>query len=87
MAVQNPVSPQVKRYVRFRKLKDNENIETYLRAFEHLAASNGWSRDTWLAHLAPKLTGKAFEVYANLPLDQANNYDTLKKVIGPTSKI
>jgi hypothetical protein len=73
----NTQAPQI----RFRRLRDNENIDTYLRAFEHLAQSNKWPKDTWSAHLAPELTGKAFEAYANLPLDQANNYEVLKKVI------
>lgn len=67
--------------IRFRKLKEKEDIDTYLRAFEHLAESNHWPKDTWATRLAPELTGKAFDIYANLSLDEAKDYDTLKSVI------
>ena len=83
MAVFGPKTPKDNKLPegKFRKLLDNEDIDTYLRAFEHLAHSNKWPKESWCQRLAPELTGKAFEVYANLSLDEATDYETLKKAI------
>ena len=83
MAVFGPKTPKDNKIPegKFRKLLDNEDIDTYLCAFEHLAHSNKWPKESWCQRLAPELTGKAFEVYANLSLDEATDYETLKKAI------
>ena len=67
--------------IRFRRLSADEDVNTYMRAFENLAVSNNWEKSTWARRLAPELTGKAFEAYANIKLEDANNYDVLKQVI------
>ena len=42
---------------------------------------NGWPEVQWSARLVPELTGKAREAYAALPVDEAADYQMLKKSI------
>ena len=48
MAVFGPKTPKDNKLPegKFRKLLDNEDIDTYLRAFEHLAHSNKWQKES-----------------------------------------
>ena len=66
---------------RIPKLKEDEDIDVYLRAFENLARSNNWPREIWAAKLATELVGKAKIAYARLNDKDAQNYETLKKAI------
>ncbi|KAJ8023192.1 hypothetical protein HOLleu_38300 [Holothuria leucospilota] len=63
------------------RLTERDDIDTYLRAFEHLMSAYHISEDKWASHIAPRLTGKAREAYTSLPVGSLNNYKELKRVI------
>ncbi len=67
--------------VRVPNLRDQDDIDVYLRSYEMLAGTNGWDKSKWAHHLIPALSGKAREAYANLSLHDSQNYDTLKAAI------
>ncbi len=58
-----------------------DDIDAFLERFERFAQSQHWAQDTWAVSLSPLLTGKALDVYSSLPLDEANEYETLKTAI------
>ena len=57
------------------------DVDKYLLAFEKAAESLGWPRDKWAILIWTKLKGKALAAYAALDVDQAADYDLLKKEI------
>ncbi|XP_072030803.1 uncharacterized protein [Amphiura filiformis] len=67
--------------IRVPRLKDNEDIDVYLRAYELLAEANGWDKSKWATFLVPALSGKAKEAYANMSITDSRNYDALKAAI------
>ncbi len=67
--------------IRVPKLRESDDIDIYLKAFENLAQMNGWPSVQWSARLVPELTGKAREAYAALTLAEAKDYDVLKNAI------
>ena len=67
--------------MRVPRLKDNDDIDVYLRAFELMAEANNWEKAEWPKYLIPSLSGKAREVFANLSVEQSQNYDVLKQAI------
>lgn len=58
-----------------------DEVDVYLDQFERYAFTNKWPRDNWANILSPLLTGKALQAYVSLPLDDASDYDTVKKAI------
>lgn len=56
-----------------------DDVDSYFRTFEKIAAQNEWPRERWLAFLVPKLVGKAYKVYATLDAD--SDYEEVKNVI------
>ena len=60
----------------FDEVKDD--IDSYLRRSERYAAAQKWTVETWAVHLSALLRGRALDVYALLPQDQALNYEALK---------
>ncbi|KAF1388735.1 hypothetical protein PFLUV_G00065720 [Perca fluviatilis] len=63
------------------KLTEKDDIEAYLQAFERTAAREEWPPEQWASLLAPFLSGSAQRTYQDLAVDQATNYDVLKKEI------
>ncbi|KAJ8039316.1 hypothetical protein HOLleu_16988 [Holothuria leucospilota] len=63
------------------RLRDDDDIDVYLRAFELLAEGNGWDKSQWAKLLVPSLSGKTRDVYANLSVADSPNYDALKTAI------
>ena len=61
--------------------EQRDNIDAYLRRFEHYANTQGWPKEHWAVDLSALLSGKGLEVYYSLNEEQASNYDTLKKAI------
>ena len=47
-------------------------------AFERYATTQRWKRDQWATKLSALLKGKALDVYALMPIEQALDYDMLK---------
>ncbi|KAJ8039872.1 hypothetical protein HOLleu_14013 [Holothuria leucospilota] len=66
---------------RVHRLRDDDDIDVYLRAFELLAEGNRWDKSQWAKLLVPSLSGKAGEVYANQSVADSHNYDVLKTAI------
>ena len=52
--------------------------ETYLLRFERYSTAQKWEPDIWATGLSALLQGKALDVYALMPNEDALNYDKLK---------
>jgi len=61
--------------------EEHDFMDSYLSRFERFAESQKWKRDDWATYLSALLKGRALDVYARLPVDQANDYDHLKEAL------
>ena len=55
-----------------------DEMDIYLLRFERYATAQKWEPDTWATGLSALLQGKALDVYALMPKEDALNYDKLK---------
>ena len=55
-----------------------DEMDSYLLRFERYATAQIWEPDTWATGLSALLQGKALDVYALMPKEDALNYDKLK---------
>ena len=55
-----------------------DEMDAYLLRFERYASAQGWKRETWATDLSALLQGKALDVYALMPQEDAMDYDKLK---------
>ena len=55
-----------------------DEMDSYLLRFERYAIAQKWEPDTWATGLSALLQGKALDVYALMPKEDALNYDKLK---------
>ena len=55
-----------------------DEMDSYLLRFERNATAQKWEPDTWATGLSALLQGKALDVYALMPKEDALNYDKLK---------
>ena len=55
-----------------------DEMDSYLLRFERYATAQKWEPDTWAIGLSALLQGKALDVYALMPKEDALNYDKLK---------
>ena len=55
-----------------------DEMDSYLLRFERYATAQKWEPDTWATGLSGLLQGKALDVYALMPKEDALNYDKLK---------
>ena len=55
-----------------------DEMDSYLLRFERYATAQKWKPDTWATGLSALLQGKALDVYALMPKEDALNYDKLK---------
>jgi hypothetical protein len=62
-------------------LKDKDDVEHYLVAFERFATTYQLPREIWAQKLAPLLTGKAQAAYACMDVEKIGDYDELKRAI------
>lgn len=60
--------------------RDSE-VDSYLNAFEHSAATLGWPKDVWRLLLRCKLVGKAQEVCTSLSIEESLDYDVVKATV------
>ncbi len=58
-----------------------KEVEAYFQAFERIASALKWPTEVWSLMLQCKLTGKAQEVCASLPLEESVQYETVKNAI------
>lgn len=56
-----------------------DEIDSYLHRFELHATNVGWPKQKWSMHLQTSLTGKCLKVLETLSVEDAGDYDTLKK--------
>ena len=55
-----------------------DEMDSYLLRFERYATAQKWEPDTWATGLSALLQGRALDVYALMPKEDAFNYDKLK---------
>ena len=55
-----------------------DEMDIYLLRFERYATAQKWEPDTWATGLSALSQGKALDVYALMPKEDALNYDKLK---------
>jgi len=60
---------------------ERDDIDSYLHRFERYAELQGWKKTAWAIYLAALLKGKALDVYARLPTEQAQDYDKVKEAL------
>jgi len=61
--------------------EDKDCMDAYLNRFERFAEVEHWKKDSLAICLSALLKGKALEVYAHLPTEQASDYDSLKAAL------
>ena len=59
----------------------NDDMDAYLQRFIRYAQVQGWEKDLWGVHLSALLKGKALEVFARLPPEDALDFETLKDAL------
>ena len=57
------------------------NVGKYFLHFEKVAENLKWPKEHWPLLLQSVLIGKAREIYTQLSVEQASNYDSVKKLI------
>jgi len=58
-----------------------QDVDKYFLHFEKVAENLKWPKEHWALLIQCVLKGKAREIYTQLSLEQASNYDTVKEVI------
>ena len=58
-----------------------DEMDSYLLPFERYATAQRWKRDQWATNLSALLKGKALDVYALMPIEQALEYDIWKAAL------
>ena len=61
--------------------ESKDDIDAYLQRFERFAELCKWEAQDWALHLSALLTGRALEVYARLPADEAKDFEKLKSAL------
>ena len=67
------------RSLRMVKLKDADDIESFLLAFERQMLTQGPAKNKWVTHLVPLLSGKALKAYTDLSETAAKGNGTVKE--------
>jgi len=57
------------------------NMDSYIQRFERYATARKWQKEQWGSHLSELLKGKSLDVFSRLPVEQALNFDELKKAL------
>ncbi|XP_018430379.1 PREDICTED: SCAN domain-containing protein 1 [Nanorana parkeri] len=63
------------------KMTPDDDVETYLLAFERTAVREGWPPEQWAGIIAPFLLGEAQKAYFDLEEEAAADYSKLKAEI------
>ena len=58
-----------------------DEMDSYLLRFERYATAQKWKKEDWATNLSALLKGKALDVYALMPIEEALNYDMLKAAL------
>ena len=60
---------------------ERDDIDSYIVRFEKYAKAEKWEKESWAIYLSALLRGRALDVYARLPVAEANNFDKLKEAL------
>ena len=60
-------------------MKDKEDVEVFLTAFEGHMTSHGVSLENWAKHLLRTLPGDAMSTYIRMSADQRGDYKKIKE--------
>ena len=71
----------VTKHVRLVPDFDESDVDRSFLHFEQVAENMGWPKNKWASLLQTKLKGKACDAYATLSVNEAKDYDTVKKAI------
>ena len=58
-----------------------DDLDAYLQRFERYATSQKWKVENWATNLSALLRGKALDVYSRLSVEDAADYQCLKKAL------
>ena len=61
--------------------ESKDKMDCYLSRFEKYATANEWKKSIWAAYLSALLKGRALDVYDRLSVDNAADYEKLKKAL------
>ena len=67
--------------IKLTRLGEKDDIEAYLTTFERIMEAHEVNRERCSFKFTPRLTGKAQQVYASLPPDDAKSYDAVNVAI------
>ena len=59
------------------KLTEQDDIESYLTAFERIMRAYEVKEERWAVKIAPQLTGKAQQAYAAMKAEDAGDYQAV----------
>ena len=62
-------------------MEGKDEMDSYLLRFERYATAQKWKKEDWATNLSALLKGKALDVYALMPVEEALNYDMLKAAL------
>ena len=71
----------VTKYIKFVPPFQQTDVDKYFLHFEKVAGNLKWPKEYWVMLLQSVLLGKAREIYTQLSVEQAANYDTVKELI------
>ncbi|XP_037521061.1 uncharacterized protein LOC119397715 [Rhipicephalus sanguineus] len=61
--------------------EERDDLDAYLRRFEHVAQSQRWPREDWATALSLCLSGEALNVFSRMSASECTDYDKLKKAL------
>ena len=59
----------------------NDDMDSFLHRFESYADSQGSKKGQWPVYLSALLKGRALDVYSQLPVKDAQDYETMKDAL------
>ena len=77
----DPLTIDHRDQVKLTKLGDGDDIESYITTFERMMVAYEVPKERWVYKLAPNLTGRAQQAYTGLTIEEAGNYETVKRAI------
>ena len=60
---------------------ERDDMDSYIQRFERYAVTQKWRKEDCAIYLSALLKGKALDVYARLPVSQAQDYEVLKQAL------
>ena len=71
----------ITKYINLVPAFQEKDVDQYFLHFEKIAENMGWPKEFWTMLLQSVLLGKAREIYTQLSVEQAANYDFVKDII------